>query len=112
VARKFILHSGIKGYIRPHWELLRETGERRGKEPLFERIKKGAIEEAGVVVAFPALPPAWAPGRFFALFPVGEGNVFEWKEVTKQVEHDLEAGLEECPDHLRAQYREIAEATQ
>ncbi len=102
--RVFMLHSGIKGYIRPYWELL--AGE---TDPLMERIKSGEVEEAGVVVALPALPPAWAPGRFFALFSIGDENKFEWKEVTKQIQHDMEAGIEACPDWLKPKYREIAQ---
>ncbi len=107
MERYFMLHPGLKGHIRPYWELLREksSGE---TDPLVARIQNGEIEEAGIIVAFPPLPYAWTGGRFFALFPTGENNQFDWKEVTKQIEHDPKRGLEECPEWLRVEYAAIA----
>lgn len=105
MERIFILHEGIKGFIRSYWELL--SSEPGASDPLTDRISKGEVAEAGIVVAFPPLPYAWATGRFFALFSVGEDNHLEWKEVTKQVQHDTQMGLDQCPDWLRPRYRSL-----
>lgn len=97
----FMLHPGLQGYIQPYWEMLNST-----EDPLAERIRDGKIETAGLVVALPAMPYGWMPGRFFALFgPPGDSV---WKEVTSQVQIDMEKGLSVVPEGFRGLYRERA----
>lgn len=96
----FLLHPGIAS-IGPYWELMESEDD-----PLIARISKGEIPKAGIVVAIPPLPPAWMPGRFFALFgPRGESD---WKEVTGQVQIELFDGLARCPEWVRKRYGELA----
>jgi hypothetical protein len=105
----FMLHPGI-GSIAPYWELC-DAGE-----PVIHRLFLGEVRKAGIIIAIPALPAAWMPGRFLALVPDEASAAVErlggsgsnWAEVTGQVEIDLERGLAACPEWLRERYRKTA----
>lgn len=105
--RIFLLHPGVEGFVERHWELMAPGPS---ADPFAARVARGEVPEARVFLAVPPLPPGWAPGRYFALFPLpepepGPGRSFDWKEVTAQVEIDRERGLDRVPGHLRERYR-------
>lgn len=102
----FLLHPGLKDRIARYWELVEGFSP---DDPLGKRIARGEIPKCGPYLAYPPLPPGWAPGRYFALFPADDpSRESDWKEVTGSVEVDPARGLPLVPARLRERYREKA----